>query len=78
MCSFIGTATLAIGFAAIAAKSALVEEHVLGKAWVGTFYGRIEKVDILSARDVVRLQLATDGHHGLPPRVRVNLRNGAI
>jgi competence protein ComEC len=69
----VGAAALAIGFGAIAAKSALVAEPVLGKPWVGTFYGRIEKVDILSARDVVRLQLATDGHQDLPAKVRVNV-----
>jgi competence protein ComEC len=65
--------TVAIGFAAIMIKSALVAQPVLGKVWIGEFHGRIEKVEILSARDVVRLRLATDGRQGLPPTVRVNL-----
>lgn len=65
--------TLAVGFAAIAIKSATVAEPVLGKVWVGELYGRIEKVETLSARDVVRLQIATDRHQGLPSKVRVNL-----
>lgn len=65
--------SMAIGFAAIAIKSTLVAQPVLGKVWIGEFYGRIEKVEMLSARDVIRLQLATDGHQGLPPTVRVNL-----
>jgi competence protein ComEC len=50
----------AIGFAAIATKVASVAQPVLGKVWIGEFYGRIENVEKLSARDVVRLQLATD------------------
>lgn len=76
-----------IGFGAIAIKSERVAAPVIGKAWVGNFYGRVEKVELLAARDVVRLELASDGQQGLPPKVRVNLtpeqfdprfRNGAI
>lgn len=78
---------VAIGFAAIGLKSSIVAQPVLGKVWVGEFYGRIEKVEFLTARDTVRLQLATDAQHGLPSKVRVNLateqfdpqfRSGAI
>jgi competence protein ComEC len=65
--------TFAIGFAAISIKSAMVAEPVLAKIWIGEFHGRIEKVETLSARDIVRLELATAGHQGLPPKVRVNL-----
>lgn len=62
-------------------------QPVLGKVWVGEFYGRIEKVEFLTARHTVRLQLETDGQNGIPPKVRVNLateqfdpqfRSGAI
>lgn len=63
----------ALGFAVIAGKSAWVEQPVLGKIWVGEFYGRVETVENLSARDVYRLRIATDEHAGLPPYVRVNL-----
>lgn len=79
--------SVAIGFAAISVKSAIVAEPVLAKVWVGELYGRVEKVEILSARETIRIELATDGQHGLPPKVRVNLpaeqyqselRNGAI
>lgn len=76
-----------VGFGAIAIKSERVAAPVLGKVWVGTLYGRVEKVEMLTARDTVRLELATDGQQGLPPKVRINLqpdqydpdiRNGAI
>ncbi len=82
-----GGIAVAAGFAAITIKSALVAEPVLTKVWVGELYGRVEKVEMLTARDTLRLELATDGQQGLPPKVRVNmpaeqyepgLRNGAI
>ena len=66
--------TLLLGFAVIALKSASVASPVLPKIWVGEFYGRIAKVEMLSARDVIRLQLKTDGHQALPVNVRVNLK----
>ncbi len=65
--------TVLIGFAAIALKSAFIAAPVLPKIWIGEFYARISKVETLSAREVVRLQLETGGHSGLPPAVRVNL-----
>ncbi len=66
--------TLVVGFGVIALKSALVASPVLAKIWVGEFYGRIDKVEMLSARDVIRLQLDTGGHQSLPLNVRVNLK----
>lgn len=70
---WIAAIALAFGFAAISLKSHWVAQPVLGKVWVGQFYGRIEKVEILSARETVRLQLATGSHGVLPPKIRVNL-----
>ena len=78
---------VAVGYGAISVKSAWVAEPVLAKVWVGELYGRVEKVEILTARETVRLELATDGQQGLPHKIRVNLpadeyqselRNGAI
>ena len=65
--------TLLVGFAAIALKSAFVAAPVLPNIWIGEFYARIDKVETLSAREVVRLQLETGAHGDLPPIVRVNL-----
>ncbi len=65
-----------LGFAIIMLKSSMVAAPVPGKVWVGEFYGRITKVEVLSARDVVRLQLDTDSRQSLPPVVRVNLKPG--
>ena len=72
---FLGMAAVSIllGFGLISLKSAVVDKPVLGKIWIGEFYGRIEAVENLTAREVVRLRLATDGKGELPPVVRVNL-----
>jgi competence protein ComEC len=70
---FVVAIALATGFGAIAVKSATVAQPVLGRIWIGEFYGRIGKVEIMSARDVVRMELMTDGYQGLPRKVRVNL-----
>ena len=66
-------ATLLVGFAVIAMKSAFVGAPVLPKIWIGEFYARIVKVEKLSAREVVRLQLETGDHSDLPTIVRINL-----
>jgi competence protein ComEC len=65
--------TILIGFSVIAFRSATVAQPVLGKIWIGEFYGQIEAVENISARNVYRLRLATGSNSDLPPFVRVNL-----
>ncbi len=62
-----------IGFLAIMAKSASVAAPPLRQIQISQFYGRIVKVEQLTARQKVRFELETDGHVGLPPKIRVNL-----
>lgn len=66
--------SVSMGFAAIAIKSAVVAAPVLDKIWVGSFYGRVEKVEMIGERNTVRLQLFTAEGSGLPRKVRVNLK----
>ncbi|MBP7952167.1 MAG: ComEC/Rec2 family competence protein, partial [Sphingorhabdus sp.] len=61
------------GFLAIFIRSAIVAEAPLSKIKISEFYGHIVKVQHLSARDLVRLEIETGGHDGLPPKVRVNM-----
>lgn len=72
---FLGMAAVAIllGFGLISLKSTAVTQPVLAKIWIGDFYGRIEGVENITAREVVRLRLATDAQGELPQVVRVNL-----
>ncbi|MFN3450785.1 MAG: ComEC/Rec2 family competence protein [Sphingorhabdus sp.] len=69
----IAACTALLGFGLISIRSATVAQPVLGKIWIGEFYGRIEAVENISAREVVRLRLATNAQAELPPIVRVNL-----
>ncbi len=71
--AILASVTVASGYTAISAKSHMVAAPILQKITITRFYARIEKVDMLPARDVIRLQLATDGHANLPRRIRVNL-----
>jgi competence protein ComEC len=61
------------GFLAIFIRSANIAEPPLEKINISEFYGRIVKVEHISARDVVRLELETGRHNGLPRKIRVNL-----
>lgn len=70
--------SLLLGFAAISVKSAIVAAPVLQKVWTGSLYGRIDKIEYLGARDVVRIELATEESQGLPPKVRLNLTHDQI
>ena len=45
----------------------------LHRPMLATFAGRIEHVDYLSARDMVRLVIAPDANAALPPHIRVNV-----
>ncbi len=63
-----------VGFLSITAKSALVASPPLQTIQISTFYGRITKVEQLTARQKVRLELETGRHAGLPPKVRINLK----
>ncbi len=77
----------ALGCALIWFRSWSVAAPVLDRPTVTRFLAEIENVEIISARDQVRLILSTQEKQGLPPRVRVNLplekmddrlRSGAI
>jgi len=65
--------TSLIGFSLITVRSEAVAQPVLGKIWIGEFYGRVESIEDISARNVFRLRLATGSGSGLPPFVRVNV-----
>jgi competence protein ComEC len=65
--------TIAVGFTAIEIKSASVAAPIFDKIWIGELYGRINTIEDLSARDIIRLELETAGYNGLPPKIRINL-----
>ncbi len=69
----IGGLTLALGCALVWWRADAVSAPVLARPAVVAFDGRVERIEALAARDLVRLTLAPIGQSDLPPRVRVNL-----
>ncbi len=67
---------LGAGCAIIWLRSLSVAAPVLERPIVTSFYAEIEKTEVISARDMVRLTLDTHERQGLPPRVRVNVPIG--
>lgn len=68
--------TLAAGCALIWWRSERVAAPVLARPAVVLVTARVERVEQLPARDMVRVTLAPLGYSDLPPRVRVNLARG--
>ncbi|MCX8475997.1 MAG: ComEC/Rec2 family competence protein [Sphingomonas sp.] len=67
---------LAAGCALIWWRSERVAAPVLARPAVVLVTARVERVEQLPARDMVRVTLVPQGHADLPPRVRVNLARG--
>jgi competence protein ComEC len=63
----------ALGFAAVGSKSHLKGAEPLERPWIGTLVGRIEGVEDVSARGIVRYRLYLGEHPQLPDIVRVNV-----
>lgn len=74
----IAAISLMVGFVAIALKSASIASPVLHEIWTGSLYGRVEKIEYMGARGVVRLEIATGESQDLPPKVRLNLTQDQI
>ena len=69
----IAAAASAIGCGTIWARATWVAAPVLTRPVVAAFKARIERIDIQTARDRVRLTLLPIAAPALPPRVRVNV-----
>ena len=59
-------------------KAERVGVPVLGRTAIVTFTGRVERVEPLAAREMVRVVLAPIGRPDLPPRLRVNLADADV
>lgn len=68
-----GAALILAGFAAISAKSALHGADPLTRPWVGTVNGRVERIEDVAARGLLRLRLDLGVSTPLPRRVRINI-----
>lgn len=74
----VGGLAMALGCALIWWRAESVAAPVLARAATVAFEARVERVEQLPARGLVRLRLAPAAGSGLPPRVRVNLGAGDV
>ncbi|MBX3593078.1 ComEC/Rec2 family competence protein [Sphingomonas sp.] len=72
-CVTIGATLLALGCGLAWVRAERMEAPVLARAVVTRIVGRVERVEPLPARDLVRVRIATDPDVKLPSHVRVNL-----
>lgn len=69
----IGAVAVALGLALVWWQAERRSAPVLAGPAIVDLTGRVERVEPLAARDLVRVTLAPQGRSDLPPRVRVNL-----
>ena len=69
----VGALAVALGLGLVWWRAERVAAPVLSRPTIAAFTARVERVEALPARELVRLTLAPEGDAGLPPRVRVNL-----
>lgn len=69
----IGALLLGLGFGAITFKSWLYGAAPLERPWIGKLHGRVESIEDVSARDIVRYRIYVGQHPELPPIIRVNI-----
>lgn len=69
----IGALLVGIGFGTIAFKSWLYGVAPLERPWIGKIHGRVENIEDVSARDIVRYRIYVGQHPELPRIIRVNI-----
>lgn len=74
----IGGLAAAAGCALVWARAERVAAPVLARPAVVGFTGRVERIERLPARDMVRVTLAPEKAASLPPRVRVNIAQADV
>lgn len=74
----VGGLTAAVGLGLIWWKAERVSAPVLGRPAIVEFTGRVERLEPLAARDLVRVTLTPVSRADLPPRIRVNLGDADV
>ncbi len=69
----IGALLLGLGFGAITLKSWLYAAAPLERPWIGKLHGRVDSIEDVSARDIVRYRIYVGQHPELPAIIRVNI-----
>lgn len=74
----IGALAAALGLALIWSKAERVAAPVLGRPAIVQVTGRVERIEPLAARQLVRVTLDPIARADLPPRIRVNLADADV
>lgn len=74
-CVAVAGLLVALGCALVWWRAERVAAPVLARPAIVAFQGKVQRVERLPARDMVRLRIAPDAGAGLPPMVRVNLES---
>ncbi|MBK9003344.1 MAG: ComEC/Rec2 family competence protein [Sphingomonadales bacterium] len=69
----LGSMLVALGFSTISLKSAWRGAKQIDAPWIGVIHGRIEGVEDVSARGLLRYSIGVGGNGDLPAVVRVNV-----
>ena len=72
-CVAVAGLLVALGCALVWSRAERVAAPVLARAAIVTVQGKVERVEPLPARNLVRVRIAPQAGAGLPPAVRVNL-----
>lgn len=71
--TLIGALLVGMGYGTITIKSWLYGALPLERPWIGKLHGRVESIEDVSARDIVRYRIYVGQHLELPPIIRVNI-----
>ncbi|MGC1468569.1 MAG: ComEC/Rec2 family competence protein, partial [Sphingorhabdus sp.] len=70
---FVGAFLIGLGFGTITIKSWLYGAEPMERPWIGKLHGRVESIEDVSARDIVRYRIYVGQHRELPLIIRVNI-----
>lgn len=68
-----GAFLVGMGYGTITLKSWLYGASPLERPWIGKLNGRVESIEDVSARDIVRYRIYVGQHPELPPIIQVNV-----
>lgn len=72
-CLTVAAVLVAVGCALVWWRAERIAAPVLARPAIVAFQGKVERVEALPAREMVRVRITPDAGSGLPVRVRVNL-----
>lgn len=73
-----GSMLVALGFSAISLKSAWKGVRPIDAPWIGVLHGKIEGIEDVSARGLLRYRIRVGEHGNMPAVVRINVEKADV